>query len=129
MFLNFTLGVLLKYVFYNKNQICLQKSPYNTAVIFVDNAGVDFVLGILPLARELIIQGTRVVLTANSLPALNDVTYHDLNMYCCRAAQHCPILKQAIANAQLITVENGQGGPCLDLTQLSPGNEENELLN
>ncbi|CAH0558240.1 unnamed protein product [Brassicogethes aeneus] len=98
----------------------LKKHPYATAVIFVDNAGVDFILGILPLARELLKQKTKVILTANSLPALNDVTYHDLNMYCCRAAQYCPVLKRAIATAQLITVENGQAGPCLDLTTLSP---------
>lgn len=74
------------------------------------------------MARELLLQGTTVVITANSAPTLNDLTYHELNLYCCKAAQMCPTLKESIANGQLITVENGQTGPCLDLRSLSPGN-------
>ncbi|XP_018566312.1 pantothenate kinase 4 [Anoplophora glabripennis] len=97
----------------------LKKHPYKTSVIFVDNSGVDFILGILPMARELLSHGTKVVITANSTPALNDVTYHELNLYCCKAAQHCPVLKESIASGQLVTVENGQKSPCLDLTNLS----------
>lgn len=90
-------------------------------MIFVDNSGVDFILGVLPMARELLSQGTKVIITANSAPSLNDVTYHELNLYCCKAAQYCPILKESIANGQLVTVENGQKGPCLDLSNLSSG--------
>ncbi|KAJ8913555.1 hypothetical protein NQ315_017106 [Exocentrus adspersus] len=97
----------------------LKKCPYNTCVMFVDNSGVDFILGVLPMARELLLQGTKVVITANSSPSLNDVTYHELNLYCCKAAQYCQVLKDSIADGQLITVENGQKGPCLDLTNLS----------
>lgn len=82
---------------------------------------MDFILGILPLVRELLIQETKVILTANSYPALNDVTYNELNIYCCQAAEHCSILKRCIANGQLITVENGQRGPCLNLKNLSKG--------
>ncbi|XP_050309710.1 4'-phosphopantetheine phosphatase [Anthonomus grandis grandis] len=91
---------------------------FKQAVIFVDNAGVDFILGILPFVREFLRMGTRVVLTANSYPSLNDVTYEELNLYCCKAAQQCHILKSAIANGQLVTVENGQKGPCLDLKNI-----------
>ncbi|TXG65054.1 hypothetical protein EZV62_012048 [Acer yangbiense] len=50
----------------------------SSAVIFVDNSGADIILGILPFARELLRQGTTVVLAANDLPSINDVTYPEL---------------------------------------------------
>ncbi|GAU44902.1 hypothetical protein TSUD_137340 [Trifolium subterraneum] len=52
--------------------------PHRRALLFVDNSGADIVLGMLPLARELLRRGTEVVLVANSLPALNDVTAMEL---------------------------------------------------
>ncbi|XP_057995943.1 pantothenate kinase 2 isoform X2 [Hevea brasiliensis] len=52
--------------------------PHKRALLFVDNSGADIVLGMLPLARELLRRGTEVVLVANSLPALNDVTAMEL---------------------------------------------------
>ncbi|CAG9772009.1 unnamed protein product [Ceutorhynchus assimilis] len=91
---------------------------FKSAVVFVDNAGVDFVLGILPFVRELLSMGTRVIVTANSYPSLNDVTFDELNLYCCKAAQQCHILKEAIATGQLLTAANGQKGPCLDLKNI-----------
>lgn len=97
----------------------IKDQPYKSVVIFVDNAGVDFVLGILPMVREFLLNHTKVILTANSYPALNDVTYSELNLYCCKAAQICDIIKNAIRDSRLITVENGQKGPCLDLRNLS----------
>lgn len=90
-------------------------------MIFLDNAGADFVLGILPFARELLSQGTKVILTANSSPSLNDMTISELNLYCCKASENCNILKESIASGKLLTVENGQKGPCLDLLNLSCG--------
>lgn len=51
---------------------------YRQVLIFVDNAGADVVLGVLPLARFLLQQGCRVVLAANTLPVLNDVTAEEL---------------------------------------------------
>lgn len=106
----------------------LEKQPYKLAVIFVDNAGVDFILGILPMVRELLLNNTRIIITANSLPALNDVTYKELNLYCCEAAQYCEILKNAINDGRLMTVENGQKGPCLDLSNLSEGSFPTKLF-
>jgi len=44
------------------------------AVVFVDNAGSDLVLGMMPFVRELALCGTKIVLAANELPCLNDVT-------------------------------------------------------
>lgn len=90
-------------------------------VLFVDNAGVDFVLGVLPFARELLIQGSHVILCANSLPSLNDLTFPELKSYTYKAAQCCKILSNSLVNNQLILSENGQKGPCLDLKNLTQG--------
>lgn len=95
--------------------------PYRSAFIFVDNAGIDFVLGMLPFARQLLILGTKVTLCANTHPALNDITYPELQLYVCKAAEHCQVLKNAVISNQLVFAENGQKGPCLDLRCLPPG--------
>lgn len=34
--------------------------PHKCATIFVDNSGVDIILGILPFARDLLQRGTKV---------------------------------------------------------------------
>lgn len=54
------------------------KNRWKKAVIFVDNSGADIILGILPFAREMLRRGMQVVLAANDLPAINDVTYTEL---------------------------------------------------
>ncbi|GAB4845691.1 Pantothenate kinase 2, mitochondrial [Ancistrocladus abbreviatus] len=114
--------------------------PHKRALLFVDNSGADIVLGMLPLARELLRRGTEVVLVANSLPALNDVTAVELPDIVAEAAKHCDILRRAaeaggllvdaMINIQdvfkevspsvpLMVVENGCGSPCIDLRQVS----------
>ncbi|KAM7483198.1 hypothetical protein LguiB_007781 [Lonicera macranthoides] len=114
--------------------------PHKRALLFVDNSGADIVLGMLPLARELLRRGTEVVLVANSLPALNDVTAMELPEIVAEAAKHCDILRgaaeaggllvDAMINIQdgskensssvpLMVVENGCGSPCIDLRQVS----------
>lgn len=98
-----------------------QTKSYNSVAVFVDNAGVDFVLGVLPFIRELLIQGTQVILCGNSLPSLNDVTLRDLQSYTYKAAQNCDVLTNALVSNKLLLVENGQKGPCLDLMNLTPG--------
>ncbi|KAI8029419.1 Pantothenate kinase 2 [Camellia lanceoleosa] len=52
--------------------------PHKRALLFVHNSGADVILEMLPLARELLRRGTEVVLVANSLSALNDVTAMEL---------------------------------------------------
>jgi type II pantothenate kinase len=47
-------------------------------MVFVDNAGADIVLGILPFVREMLRMGCEVVMVANSLPAINDITAAEL---------------------------------------------------
>ncbi|KAK2663750.1 hypothetical protein Ddye_002324 [Dipteronia dyeriana] len=114
--------------------------PHKRALLFVDNSGADIVLGMLPLARELLRRGTEVVLVANSLPALNDVTAMELPDIVAEAAKHCDILRRAAeagsllvdaminpsdsskensSSIPLMVVENGCGSPCIDLRQVS----------
>ncbi|ONK66303.1 uncharacterized protein A4U43_C06F6300 [Asparagus officinalis] len=114
--------------------------PYKRALLFVDNSGADIVLGMLPLARELLRRGTEVVLVANYLPALNDVTANELPEIVAEAAKHCDILRKAaeaggllvdaMINIQdrqkessdsvpLMVAENGCGSPCIDFRQVS----------
>lgn len=118
--------------------------PHKRALLFVDNSGADIVLGMLPLARELLRRGTEVVLVANSLPAINDVTAAELPSLVAAAAKHCDILRKAAevggllwdamsvdfddgagitrknyVSPSLTVVENGCGSPCLDFRQVS----------
>ena len=43
----------------------LQGPPHKLAVIFVDNSGVDIILGMFPFVRELLSRGTKVNLLPN----------------------------------------------------------------
>ena len=56
-------------------------------------AGADVVLGMIPLARELLRMGSEVVMVANSLPAINDVTCAELRTLLESVCETCPILK------------------------------------
>lgn len=96
----------------------LKGSAYKCVVIFVDNAGIDLILGILPLAREFLKRGSTVILSANSKPALNDVTHLECEIFFNRAMRHCSIIEDAIANNKLQFFESGGIGPCLDLRNL-----------
>lgn len=90
-------------------------------MVFTDNAGVDFILGVLPFARELLKRNTKVVICSNSGPAVNDVTFKDLPRYLDKAARHCKVLERALNEKHLIFAENGQKGPALDLRYLPAG--------
>ena len=52
---------------------------YRKALIFVDNAGSDILLGMLPFVRVLLQQGVAVVLAANSKAVINDITAEELS--------------------------------------------------
>ncbi|KAM8716942.1 hypothetical protein ACLKA7_003758 [Drosophila subpalustris] len=93
-------------------------SPHKCAAIFVDNSGVDVVLGILPFVRELLRRGTKVLLCANSEPSLNDVTSRELSVLLDDCACQCSILESAWRSNRLLVYANGQSGPCLDMRTL-----------
>ena len=57
------------------------------------NTGADVVLGMMPLARELLRMGSEVIMVANSLPAINDVTCAELRTLLESVCDICPVLK------------------------------------
>ncbi|KAL2644420.1 hypothetical protein R1flu_012007 [Riccia fluitans] len=98
----------------------LRKS-WKKAVIFVDNSGADIVLGILPFARELLRRGTKVVLAANDLPSINDITYDELKDIVSQIKDgdgKDTIL--GVDASQLFVVNSGNDLPVLDLSEVSP---------
>lgn len=97
----------------------LEGPPHRCAAIFIDNSGLDFVIGILPFARELLRRGTKVILCANSVPALNDVTYSELLVLLRQASSMCDVIDGALREGRLVAMETAQAGPCLDLSRLN----------
>ena len=69
---------------------------YRRALLFVDNAGSDYILGMIPLARELLRQGTDVVICANEEPSINDMTVRECQAFMPALAQICPIFRRAL---------------------------------
>merc|ERR1719232_1552291 len=80
-------------------QHTLKNRRYQRAIIFVDNSGADIVLGMIPLARELLQRGTEVVLAANSLPALNDITASELRSLMKKVGKICQVIRGGLETA------------------------------
>ena len=75
-------------------------------------AGADVVLGMIPLARELLRMGSEVVMVANSLPAINDVTCAELRTLLESLCEVCPVLKVIAADHPLFLAWSAQIPPC-----------------
>jgi len=88
---------------------------HRKAVFFIDNAGSDFLLGALPMMRWMAMRGTRVILTANERPTLNDMTIHDVNRWWPRILQTEP----SLASLPIERVSSGTGEPLIDLSKVS----------
>ncbi|KAG2706261.1 hypothetical protein I3760_05G095800 [Carya illinoinensis] len=94
------------------------KKPWKKAIIFVDNSGADIILGILPFARELLRQGTQVVLAANDLPSINDVTYPELVEIISKLKdEHGQLM--GVDTSNLLIANSGNDLPVIDLTRVS----------
>ncbi|XP_062587877.1 4'-phosphopantetheine phosphatase-like [Saccostrea cucullata] len=93
----------------------IKGKPHKCAAIFVDNSGADIILGILPFVRDLLFRGTKVILCANSRPALNDVLYNELSVLIKHVAEIDEQIDKSLSENQLMVMETGQGSPCLDL--------------
>ncbi|KAK3512631.1 hypothetical protein QTP70_018762 [Hemibagrus guttatus] len=96
----------------------LKGPPHKCALFFVDNSGVDIILGVFPFVRELLIRGTEVVLASNSSPALNDVTNSELQIVTERIAAMDPVIQAGVKEDRLTLVQSGSSSPCLDLSRL-----------
>ncbi|CAK9168176.1 unnamed protein product [Ilex paraguariensis] len=91
------------------------RKSWKKAVIFVDNSGADIILGILPFARELLRHGTQVMLVANDLPSINDVTYPELIEIISKLTdEHEHLVGIAISN--LLIANSGNDLSVIDLS-------------
>lgn len=95
------------------------RPAYRQALFFVDNAGSDVVLGAVPVIRELARRGVRVVVAANTLPALNDITIEELDALLAKLAGMDPALAELLAGGQITTVASGGDIPLIDLRRVS----------
>uniref|UniRef100_A0A0R0HVA1 Damage-control phosphatase ARMT1-like metal-binding domain-containing protein n=1 Tax=Glycine max TaxID=3847 RepID=A0A0R0HVA1_SOYBN len=98
-------------------------------IIFVDNSGADIILGIiLPFARELLRRGSQVILAANYLPSLNDVTYAELIKIISKLKDEEGRLV-GVGTSNLLIANSGNDLPVIDLTRVSQelGNLANDL--
>ncbi|XP_058831770.1 4'-phosphopantetheine phosphatase [Topomyia yanbarensis] len=98
----------------------MQGSPHRCATIFTDNSGIDIVLGIIPLVRELLLRQTKVLLCANTNPALNDITYNELKEVITQCCTECEVISDAYDTGMLKILGNEQNGPCLDFSLMTP---------
>lgn len=95
------------------------EKAHRAAVLFVDNAGPDVTLGMLPLARELLKRGTEVILTANTQASLNDVTHAELVELVDHVAGFDPVIADARHEGCLTLVASGNDAPLIDLSCVS----------
>ncbi|KAK8568379.1 hypothetical protein V6N12_006932 [Hibiscus sabdariffa] len=93
------------------------KKSWKKAVIFVDNSGADVILGILPFARELLKRGTQVVLAANDLPSINDITYPELVEIISKLKDESGKLI-GVDTKNLLIANSGNDLPVIDLTRV-----------
>lgn len=94
-------------------------TKWSKAIILVDNAGSDFILGVMPLARELAMYGTRVVLAANEIPSLNDITVDETIAVVERLAVADEGLAALLQAGMFEVVSTGNDIPLIDLAEVS----------
>lgn len=93
--------------------------PPRKAIFFLDNAGSDAILGVIPFVRLLARRGTVMVIAANHLPALNDVTIDELRALLAALRQQDPVLADLLDRGQIRAVDSGSTTPLLELRDIS----------
>jgi type II pantothenate kinase len=88
---------------------------HEKTIFFIDNAGSDFLLGVLPFVRWMARRGTHVVLAANELPALNDMTAAEVRALWPRVLE----VEPSLGGLPIEIVSTGTGDPLIDLSQVS----------
>jgi damage-control phosphatase, subfamily II, stand-alone protein len=94
-------------------------AKWGKAIIFIDNAGCDFILGVMPLARELALEGVQVVLAANEKPSLNDLTADEVITVSAQLAELDPDLDALIEAGFFEVVSTGSDTPLIDFADVS----------
>ena len=92
---------------------------WHKAVVFIDNAGSDFILGLMPLLKELASSGVSIVLAANELPSLNDLTAVETQMCLDELVRVDPDLGVLVCDGAFEVVSSGNALPLIDLTDIS----------
>ncbi len=100
---------------------------HRRCLFFVDNAGPDIVLGVIPFVREMARLGTRIILAANSAPALNDITAVELSELLLDLAKLDRQLSDLLASEtkpsgrgpRIQVVASGCTSPLIDLSDVS----------
>jgi damage-control phosphatase, subfamily II, stand-alone protein len=92
---------------------------HGQAIFFCDNAGSDFVLGVIPFCRLLARRGTRVILAANRLPALNDMTAREVLELLPQLQALDPELDRMVRHGRIEVVDSGGIAPLIDLREIS----------
>ncbi len=93
--------------------------PYRHALLFVDNAGCDIVLGMIPFACDLLRRGSSVILTSNTRPALNDIIHPELIELVQQVASIDPMIAEAVKDRRLTCVPSGNTSSLIDLSDVS----------
>ena len=96
-----------------------EPAPWAKVVFFVDNAGADFVLGVMPLARQLAAHAAHVVLAANELPSLNDITADETVQLVQELADLDDDLASYVQAGLFEVVSTGNDIPLIDLSEVS----------
>ncbi|XP_057446723.1 damage-control phosphatase At2g17340-like [Lotus japonicus] len=99
-------------------QPLIRRMLHSPVIIFVDNSGADIILGILPFTRELLRCGVQVVLAANDLPSINDVTYPELLEIISRLKDKEGGL-MGVSTSNLVIANSGNDLPGIDLNKVS----------
>ncbi|RDX98665.1 hypothetical protein CR513_18396, partial [Mucuna pruriens] len=97
---------------------CQNLVPRPWVIIFVDNSGADIILGIMPFARELLRRGSQVVLAANDLPSINDVTCSELVEIISKLKDEKGGLA-GVSTSNLLISNSGNDLPVIDLRRVS----------
>ena len=92
---------------------------WGKAVVFIDNAGSDFVLGLMPLMRELALYGTKIVVAANELPCLNDMTADEAVKVIAELSAIDGDLEAMVNAGMFEVVSTGNDLPLIDLSNVS----------
>lgn len=93
--------------------------PSKKTVFFLDNAGSDCILGVMPFVRMLASRGTQVIIAANSHPALNDITASELEAILPQLAALDPILKKHLESKMIRVIADNSGAPLIDFGNMS----------
>jgi type II pantothenate kinase len=92
---------------------------HKQAIFFCDNAGSDTILGVIPFCRLLAKRGTKVIIAANHLPALNDMTAAELKTLLPRLQNLDPILNELVHSNLITVIDSGGEAPLIDLGLVS----------